>query len=152
MNRISPHPPSVTQEYPDLHKSSSTDRAFCLLQQQREALRQAVEGSVVAAAAVAVEASPPVAEVVAPKFEKSVNSIESNALHSPDEGFFRDDNDADADVPAGHKCVKKVVMVEEIAFDELITCEHVKMRSCFESFTTKFKNAKVSPPLPADFT
>ncbi len=34
-------------------------------------------------------------------------------------------------------------MVEEIKFDTEERCEHVFQKSCFESYTTNFKNTKV---------
>ena len=35
------------------------------------------------------------------------------------------------------------MMVEEIEFDTEMRCEHVFQKSCFESYTTSFKNSKV---------
>ncbi len=36
-------------------------------------------------------------------------------------------------------------MVEEIEYDTEIKCTHVLQKSCFQSYTTVFKNTKVCP-------
>ena len=40
-------------------------------------------------------------------------------------------------------CVRKVMMVEEIVYDEVVQCKHTLRESCYESYKTVFQTQEV---------
>ncbi len=42
------------------------------------------------------------------------------------------------------RCLKRVVMSHSIEYDEVLSCRHVKDRSCYKTFVTVYKQQQVS--------
>lgn len=49
-----------------------------------------------------------------------------------------------SDLPEGHICMKKVMMVEEIVYDEDIVCSHDTYEMCWDIQVSRYKLGKVS--------
>ncbi len=54
-----------------------------------------------------------------------------------------DNDDFPADLPDGHICMDKVVMVDETKYDEEMRCHHMYTQSCHQKYETVFKQAQV---------
>ncbi len=48
------------------------------------------------------------------------------------------------DLPVGHICMKKVMMVEEFVYDEDIVCSHDTYEMCWDIQVSRYKLGKVS--------
>ena len=67
----------------------------------------------------------------------SLRSEEGNSV-SGSSSEEEEDEDNDNDI-----CVRKVMMVEEIVYDEVVQCKHTLRESCYESYKTVFKTQEV---------
>lgn len=58
-------------------------------------------------------------------------------------GFSDSDTEENSNLPEGHICMKKVMLIEELTYDEELKCEHVEEESCFQTYTTVFKKSEI---------
>ena len=58
-------------------------------------------------------------------------------------GFSDSDTAENNNLPEGHICMKKVMLVEEIKYDHTVKCKHIEEESCFQTYTTVFRKRQV---------
>ena len=66
--------------------------------------------------------------------QSSLRSEDGNSVS----GSSLEEEDNDNEI-----CVRKVMMVEEIVYDEVVQCKHTLRESCYESYKTVFKTQEV---------
>ena len=68
-----------------------------------------------------------------------LTSLDSDLSSLTDEELYF----GEGDLPEGWVCMPKVMMVEEIEYKDEEHCTHVVQESCFQTYTTVFKNSEV---------